>query len=108
LAFNDPAVADFHDPVAVKIVELDEVCRMQQVNDGCFADLKDVPRQAITLTLSLILQTPQAVACVPGSRKAEAVREALLGPISETCPASALRLHPDAALYLDRDSASLL
>lgn len=108
LAFNDPSVADFHDPKLVKIVDLDDVCRMQQVNDGCFAAFDDVPKQAITLTMSLILKTPQGIACVPGSLKANAVRAALHDEISEKCPATALRLHKDAVLYLDNDSASKL
>jgi len=107
LAFNDPAVADFHDPKMVKIVELDEVCRRQQVHDGCFASLDDVPRQAMTLTMSCIMHIPQAICVVPGSRKANAVFRALCGPVETACPASILREHPDAALYLDRDSARL-
>jgi len=106
LAFNDPAVADFEDPEVVKIVDLDDVCRQQQVNDGCFARLDDVPRQALTMTMSCLLSVPEAICVVPGSRKANAVRGALLGPIDEACPASALRRHPSAALYLDRDSAA--
>ncbi len=108
LAFNDPAVADFKDPKMVKIVDLDDVCRTQQVNDGCFPTFDDVPKQAITLTMSLILNIPQAIACVPGPLKANAVYNALRGEISETCPASALRLHKDAVLYLDKDSAGKL
>ena len=108
LAFNDPAVADFNDPRRVKVVSLDDVCRMQQVNDGCFASIDEVPRQALTLTMSQILAIPLAIAVVPNARKARAVADALRGPVCERCPASALRRHTDARLYLDADSASLL
>jgi len=108
LAFNDPAVADFHDPRMVKIVDLDDVCRQQQVNDGCFATIDEVPKQAMTLTMSCIMQIPQAICVVPGPRKANAVRNALYGPVETTCPASILRNHANAALYLDADSAALL
>lgn len=108
LAFNDPAVADFNDPRRVKVVSLDDVCRMQQVNDGCFASIDEVPRQALTLTMSQILAIPHAIAVVPTVRKARAVADALRGPVCERCPASALRRHTDARLYLDADSASLL
>ena len=106
LAFNDPAVADFNDPEVIKIVDLDDVCRQQQVNDGCFARLDDVPRQAVTMTMSCLMAVPEAICVVPGSRKANAVHGALSGPIDEACPASALRRHPSATLYLDRDSAA--
>lgn len=108
LAFNDPPVADFADPYKVKIVELDEVCRRQQVNDGCFASLDDVPRQAITLTMSAIIAIPQAVAVVPGAQKAEAVAAMVSGPISTQCPASVLRRHDSAVVYLDQESAARL
>ena len=106
LAFNDPAVADFNDPKMVKIVELDDVCRQQQVNDGCFATLDDVPKQAMTMTMSLIMNIPEAICVVPTIRKANAVYHALLGEVTTACPASILRDHPNAALYLDKDSAS--
>lgn len=105
LAFNDPAVADFEDPKMVKIVELDDVCRQQQVNDGCFATLKDVPRQAMTLTMSYLMSVPNAICCVPGPRKANAVEKALNGPVETACPASILRYHENGALYLDDASA---
>lgn len=106
LAFNDPAVADFQDPKMVKIVELDDVCRQQQVNDGCFATLNDVPKQAMTLTMSYILSVPNAICVVPTIRKANAVYNALRGEVTTDCPASVLREHPNACLYLDKDSAS--
>lgn len=105
LAFNDPAVADFQDPKVLKAVELDAVCRQQQVNDGCFPSLEKVPRQALTMTMSYLMSVPEAVCTVPGPRKADAVFHALCGPVTEACPASILRRHLSAALYLDRDSA---
>lgn len=106
LAFNDPPVADFNDPHKVKVVELDEVCRKQQVNDGCFATLKDVPKYAITITMSAIINTPQTIVVVPGKLKANAVNAMLHGPITTECPASILRQHPSSVLYLDKDSAA--
>lgn len=106
LAFNDPAVADFNDPYKVKIVELDDVCRNQQVNDGCFPTFDDVPKRAITLTMSAITKAPETIAVVPGKLKANAIDAMLHGPISTACPASILRKHSSAALYLDKDSAS--
>lgn len=108
LAFNDPAVADFQDPEMVKIVELDDVCRQQQVNDGCFAALDDVPKKAMTLTMSYLMKVPNAICVVPGPRKANAVYNALCGPVETACPASILRYHTCATLYLDEDSANLL
>lgn len=106
LAFNDPPVADFSDSLTAKIVALDDVCRQQQVNDGCFATLNDVPTHAITLTMSLILQTPRAITVVPTALKAEAIKRALHDTISTACPAGALRMHKGASLYLDKDSAA--
>lgn len=108
LAFNDPAVADFNDPKTVKIVDLDDVCRQQQVNDGCFATIDDVPKQAMTLTMSCIMNIPRAICVVPGPRKANAVFHAVTGPVTEACPASILRNHTNAALYLDADSAAMI
>jgi glucosamine-6-phosphate deaminase len=106
LAFNDPAVADFEDPETIKVVALDDACRQQQVNDGCFAAIEDVPKQAMSLTMSFIRSVPEAVCVVPTDRKADAIARALHGEISTDCPASILRRLDDAALYLDRDSAS--
>ncbi len=108
LAFNDPAVADFNDPKMVKIVELDDVCRQQQVNDGCFPNLDAVPKNAMTMTMSLIMSIPQAICVVPTIRKADAVHNAIYGEVTTACPASVLRNHPSATLYLDADSASKL
>lgn len=108
IAFNDPHVADFNDPAAVKVVELDHTCRQQQVNDGCFAKLDDVPTHALTLTIPTLV-APKTVFCmVPAPTKAKAVQAAVEGPISETCPASILRRHDNASLWLDPDSAALL
>ena len=108
LAFNDPPVADFHDPLAVKIVELDRACREQQVHDGCFPSLGEVPRRALTLTIPTLVSAARLFCMVPGPRKAAAVRAALTGGVETACPASILRTHPAATLYLDRDSAALL
>lgn len=108
IAFNDPPVADFHDKSLVKVVLLDELCRRQQVNDGCFPSFDFVPRQALTLTCPALMSGREIVCVVPGPRKAGAVRSALHDPISTECPASILRTHPNATLYLDAASASLL
>lgn len=108
IAFNDPHVADFNDPKKVKIVDLDERCRQQQVNDGCFKTLEEVPRYAITMTIPTLISSPYIFCIVPAKQKAEAVRNTLLGPIDESCPASILRRRKNAILYLDLDSASKL
>jgi glucosamine-6-phosphate deaminase len=105
IAFNDPPVCDFEDPLDVKVVELDEVCRMQQVHDGCFAAFAEVPARALSLTVPVFMRIAHAVVTVPGPTKRAAVRDALQGPVTEQCPASILRRHADAALYLDKDSA---
>lgn len=107
LAFNDPAVADFEDPEIIKVVALDDACRQQQVNDGCFERIEDVPTQAMSLTMSFIRSVPEAICVVPTVRKAEAIQQALYGQISTACPASILRTLEHAALYLDPNSASL-
>jgi glucosamine-6-phosphate deaminase len=101
LAFIDPPVCDFHDPRDVRPVELDEVCRMQQVHDGAFPELADVPKRALSLTVPLFLRIPRALVFVNGAHKSAAVRATLAGPIAEACPASALRQHPAATLFLD-------
>jgi glucosamine-6-phosphate deaminase len=108
LAFNDPPGADFLDPVLVKVVRLDAACRNQQLNDGCFERLDDVPTHAYTLTIPALLRAPVVSVVVPGARKANAVLTALRGPICEACPATALRRHPGARLYLDREAARLV
>ncbi|MEY2421901.1 MAG: glucosamine-6-phosphate deaminase [Acidimicrobiaceae bacterium] len=106
LAFNDPPFADFEDAHDVKEVELDEASRRQQVGEGHFRGLDDVPRTAITVTIPALLRAARVLAIVPEARKANAVRRALEEPIATSCPASVLRRTPQATLYLDRDSAS--
>ncbi|MEM9858394.1 MAG: glucosamine-6-phosphate deaminase [Bacteroidota bacterium] len=108
LAFNDPPVADFNDPKRVKIVMLDEACRRQQVNDGCFRLLDDVPKKAITLTIPTLLSARYLSCVVPGVAKANAVKNTLLSEISTSCPASILRNHSNAMLFLDGQSSNLI
>jgi len=106
LAFIDPPVCDFAEPKDVRVVELDEPCRRQQVNDGCFPSLAEVPRTALSLTIPYLLRVSRAVAIVPGPAKRAAVQAALQGPVTTACPASILRRHRDATLFLDEDSAA--
>jgi glucosamine-6-phosphate deaminase len=108
LAFIDPPFCDFNDPQTVKVVELDEVCRNQQVNDGAFATIDDVPRHALSLTVPAIMARPKLFAIVPGPAKRQAIKATVEGPIETACPASILRSHADAHLFIDRDSAALL
>jgi len=106
IAFNDPPVADFNDPHLVKVVELDEACRMQQLGEGWFPALEDVPEEAVTLTITAILNARTISCVVPHLRKSQAVHNTLHGPISTNCPASILRKHRDTVLFLDHESAS--
>ena len=108
IAFNDPPFADFSDDKLVKSVKLDEVCRNQQVNDGCFATIDDVPTHALTLTVPALMSGKELYCIVPAKTKANAVKETLYGEITPACPASVLRTHKCATLYLDPDSASLI
>lgn len=108
IAFNDPPVADFDDPHWVKVVELDEICRMQQVNDGCFPTIDDVPKTALTLTIPAVMSASFIYCMVPGPTKAAAVKETVEGEISTSCPASILRRHDTAILYVDEDAAATL
>jgi len=108
LAFNDPGVADFNDPQAIKVVTLDVMCRRQQVAEGWFANLDSVPNQALTLTIPTLFRVPKLIASVPGLRKAQVVRRTLEEPISTNCPSTLLRMHDDVTIYLDVDSASEL
>jgi glucosamine-6-phosphate deaminase len=108
LAFNDPPVADFDDPLDVKVVELDAACRRQQVNEGHFPDLDAVPSHAITVTVPALLRARRVLAIVPEARKAEPVRGALTGRIGPHCPASALRTIAHATIHLEPESARLL
>lgn len=104
IAFNDPPVADFTDPVLIKRVELDDICRQQQVNDGCFNSLADVPTHALTLTIPALMSGSHLFCSVPGVTKHEAVKRTLNGAISTECPSTILRRHSDCTMYLDRDS----
>jgi glucosamine-6-phosphate deaminase len=108
IAFNDPHEADFNDPKSIKRVRLDEKCRMQQVGEGHFPSLDAAPREAITLTCPTLLSARDVIAVVPEQRKAQAVKDALQGPLSTKCPASLVLTHPSATIYLDQGSASLL
>ncbi|GAB3959942.1 glucosamine-6-phosphate deaminase [Spirosoma harenae] len=108
LAFNDPPVADFNDPDIIKRVQLDDVCRQQQVNDGCFPTFDDVPEEALTLTIPTLLSGQFLFCVVPGPTKREAIKIMLTGPISTSCPASILRQHPHCTLYVDRDSYGVI
>lgn len=107
LAFNDPP-CDFNDPAPIRVALLDEVCRQQQVHDGAFATLNDVPKQAFTLTVPTLMAAHQVFVMTPGPAKATAVAASLEGPLTNECPGSILRQHPNAELFLDRDSASRL
>ena len=108
IAFNDPWVAKFDDEKAVKVVELDNVCRQQQVNDGCFPSIDKVPTHAMTLTCPTLAAAPYLFCIVPAITKANAVKRTLEGEINEECPATLLRRQPNAVLYLDENSSSLL
>jgi glucosamine-6-phosphate deaminase len=107
LAFNDPP-CDFADTESVRVVALDEACRVQQVHDGAFKELSDVPTQAFTLTVPVLMKARQVFVMAPGRAKSNAVAAALQGPLSNLCPASILRTHPDAAIFLDEESAARL
>jgi glucosamine-6-phosphate deaminase len=104
LAFNDPP-ADFDDPLTVKVVELDLECRRQQVEDECFATLKDVPTHALSVTIPGLLSARKLFCTVPGTMKREAVRRTLTEAVNPMCPATILKTHPGVKLYLDKNSA---
>lgn len=108
IAFNDPHVADFNDKSYVKVVDLDMKCRQQQVNDGCFSQLFEVPKNAFTLTIPAMTSAKYMFCMVPAKTKAQAVHDTIFAPIGEECPATILRTKKEAKLYIDRDSASLL
>ena len=108
IAFNDPGVADFKDKKVVKPVKLDEICRNQQVNDGCFKSIDEVPTHAMTLTVPTLVAAPWLFCVVPAATKASAVKETLTGTIDEHCPASILRTEKNSVLYLDEKSSALL
>jgi glucosamine-6-phosphate deaminase len=107
LAFNDPP-ADFQVADPYLIVDLDEACRQQQVNEGWFSELANVPKKAISMSVQQILRSKEIIVAVPDTRKARAVKACLEGDISPMMPASILRTHPNVTIYLDTDSAALL
>ncbi len=108
IAFNDPPVADFDDKQLVKVIKLDERDRQQQVHDGCFPSVNDVPARAYTLTIPTLMSATYLSCVVPSERKATAVRDSLLGPITTQVPASVLRRHRHATIFLDQQSARYL
>ena len=108
LAFNDPPVADFNDPLLVKVVNLETACRNQQVHDGCFASLKDVPKKALTLTIPALISAAYVVCTVPGPTKTAATTRMFKGPVETKCPASILRFHPACSVFLDVESGKEL
>ncbi len=108
IAFNDPPVADFNDPKLVKVVDLDDACRQQQLGEGWFPSFDDVPKQALSLTITAIMSCKHINCVVPDERKSEAVFNTLNAEISTACPATILRTHPDTVLYLDEGAASKL
>lgn len=107
IAFNDPPVADFNDAETIKPVELDDACRQQQVNDGCFPSFDDVPTHALTLTIPTMISAEAMYCMVPSKNKHEAVKNTLNGPIATSCPASILRRHSNCTLYCDTDAYGL-
>lgn len=104
IAFNDPDMADLKDPLAMKIVSLDDVCRMQQVHDGCFKTFDDVPKQALSLTVPTLMSGAHLVCTVPTAKKNNACLRMIMGSISAECPATAMRLHPDCNFFMDNES----
>jgi glucosamine-6-phosphate deaminase len=108
IAFNDPPVADFHDSKMVKVVDLELACRQQQVNDGCFVALEEVPLHALTLTIPALMKANFLYIIVPGELKATAVYNTLHKPITEAHPSTILRTHENGVLFLDGDSSKLL
>lgn len=108
IAFNDPPVADFNDSKLVKVVELEMMCRNQQVNDGCFANIDEVPTHALTLTVPALVKAKCIFSIVPAATKAQAVHDTINNEISEKCPATILRKHDNATLFLEPASAKLI
>lgn len=103
IAFNDPEVANFHDKKTVKVVKLDDICRQQQVNDGCFPTFDDVPQYALTVTIPKLVSAEEIFCIVPTEKKRKAVKDALTGQVSEQCPASILRETDHVHMYIDED-----
>ena len=108
LAFNDPHVADFNDPKIIKVVDLDKKCRWQQVNDGCFNNIDEVPTHALTITIPALFKAHYAYAVVPGALKANAIFHTLNNEVGENYPSTILRRHKNVILYLDKDSSAKL
>lgn len=108
IAFNDPHEAFFDDPLWVKIVSLDNTCRTQQINDGCFSNIENVPLQAVTLTIPALMEANRIFCIVPAPSKANAILATVKGSITQDCPASILRRHKATTLYCDVQSADLL
>ncbi len=108
IAFNDPEVADFNDPKTIKRIAMDMRTRRQQVGEGHFPSIGAMPQEALTLTIPELMRASHLICTVPETRKAEAVRNALTGPVSESCPSSIVRTHAGTRIFLDPDSASLL
>jgi glucosamine-6-phosphate deaminase len=106
LAFNDPGEADFNDPLDVKIVHLDELCRRQQAAEGWFKSVDEIPKSAITVTMPALFRVPKLVLSVVGERKANIVQRTFDDPITTACPSTILRRHPDATIFMDREAAS--
>ncbi|MBM1105481.1 glucosamine-6-phosphate deaminase [Aurantibacter crassamenti] len=106
IAFNDPPIADFNDPKLVKIADLDDACRNQQLGEGWFPTFDDVPKQALSLTIPAIMSCKTISCVVPDERKSDAVRNTLYNEVSTSCPATILRTHSDTTLFLDQNSAS--
>mgnify|MGYP003644847822 CR=1 FL=1 len=104
IAFNDPPVADFNDPKTIKAVELEDACRIQQVNDGCFPALVEVPTRAVTLTIPTLMRGKHLFCVVLGKNKSEAVKNTLSGSVSTSCPASILTTHPNCNFYFNKSA----
>lgn len=108
IAFNEPSVANFNDPVCVKVVKLEQKCRQQQVNDGCFKAIEEVPTHALSVTIPALCSAKWMYCSVPAKTKAEAIMHMLKDPISTSCPATILKSHEHAYLYADKEAASLV
>ena len=108
IAFNDPCVADFEDKQLIKVVELDQTCRNQQVNDGCFESIDKVPKLAVTLTIPTLYSAKYMYCAVPTKLKASAVYNTMNAEITTDVPATIMRRHKNAIMFTDQDAASLL
>lgn len=104
IAFNDPPVANFNDPETIKVVKLDDACRLQQVNEDCFDSFEKVPEKALTLTIPALLKGEHLFCVVLGKNKTEAVESALTGPVNTSCPASILTKHQNCQYFFDKEA----